>query len=76
MKHESELTTLTISLPWAMREFFEAHAARSGCATASEYMRRLILEAQKGAAQRTWNASSSSRKRASSSHRRTCAKPS
>jgi antitoxin ParD1/3/4 len=51
MKHESELTTLTITLPWAMREFVEAQAAKSGCATASEYMRRLILEAQKRAAQ-------------------------
>jgi antitoxin ParD1/3/4 len=50
MKHESELTTFTISVSWAMREFVEVHAARSGCATASEYMRRLILEAQKRAA--------------------------
>lgn len=51
MNHESEFTTLTISLPWAMREFVEAEAAKSGCAAVSEYMRRLIRDAQTRAAQ-------------------------
>ncbi len=47
MKQESDLTTLNISLPRPQREFVEAEAARSGCTTTSEYMRRLIHEAQK-----------------------------
>jgi len=47
MKPESDLTTLNISLPRPQREFVEAEAARSGCTTTSEYMRRLIHEAQK-----------------------------
>ena len=48
---ESDLTTLNISLPRPQREFVEAEAAKSGCTTTSEYMRRLIHEAQKRAAQ-------------------------
>jgi len=51
MKPESDLTTLNISLPRPQREFVEAEAARSGCTTTSEYMRRLIHEAQKRTAQ-------------------------
>lgn len=51
MKQEGELTTLNVSLPRAQREFVEAQAARSGCTTTSEYVRRLIHEAQKCAAQ-------------------------
>jgi len=47
MKQESDLTTLNISLPRPQREFVEAEAAKSGCTTTSEYMRRLIHEAQK-----------------------------
>lgn len=47
---ESDLTTLNISLPRPQREFVEAEAAKSGCTTTSEYMRRLIHEAQKRAA--------------------------
>lgn len=47
MKPESDLTTLNISLPRPQREFVEAEAARSGCTTISEYMRRLIHEAQR-----------------------------
>lgn len=47
MKQESDLTTLNISLPRPQREFVEAEAARSGCTTTSEYMRRLIHDAQK-----------------------------
>jgi len=51
MKQERDLTTLNISLPRLQREFVEAEAARSGCTTTSEYMRRLIHEAQKRVAQ-------------------------
>lgn len=51
MRQESNLTSLNISLPRPQREFVEAEAARSGCTTASEYVRRLIHEAQKRAAQ-------------------------
>jgi len=48
---DSDLTTLNISLPRPQREFVEAEAAKSGCTTTSEYMRRLIHEAQKRAVQ-------------------------
>ena len=48
---ESDLTTLNISLPRPQREFVEAEAAKSGCTSTSEYVRRLIHEAQKRAVQ-------------------------
>ncbi len=51
MRQASDLTTLNVSLPRPQREFVEAEAARSGCTTTSEYVRRLIHEAQKRAAQ-------------------------
>ena len=51
MKQESDLTTLNISLPRRQREFVETQAARSGCTTTSEYVRRLIHDAQKRAEQ-------------------------
>lgn len=51
MRQESNLTSLNISLPRPQREFVEAEAARSGCTTTSEYVRRLIHDAQKRAAQ-------------------------
>jgi len=51
MKQDSDLTTLNISLPRPQREFVEAEAAKTGCTTTSEYMRRLIHEAQKRADQ-------------------------
>lgn len=50
MRPESDLTTLNVSLPRPQREFVEAEAARSGCTTTSEYVRRLIQDAQKRAA--------------------------
>ena len=50
MKQPNSLTTLNISLPRAQREFVEAEAARCGCTTTSEYVRRLIHEAQTRAA--------------------------
>jgi antitoxin ParD1/3/4 len=46
MKHEVDPTTLNVSLPRAQREFVEAAAARLGCTTTSEYVRRLIHDAQ------------------------------
>lgn len=51
MKRASDLTTLNVSLPRQQREFVEAEAARSGCTTTSEYVRRLIHDAEKRAAQ-------------------------
>ena len=51
MKQESDLTNLNISLPRRQREFVEAQAARSGCTTTSEYVRRLIHDAQQRAEQ-------------------------
>ncbi|MEQ1730768.1 MAG: type II toxin-antitoxin system ParD family antitoxin [Vicinamibacterales bacterium] len=51
MKQEVDLTTLNISLPRTQREFVEAAAARSGCTTTSEYVRRLIHNAQRREAQ-------------------------
>jgi len=42
MGSESELTTMNVSLPRSQREFVVAEAARTGCTTTSEYVRRLI----------------------------------
>lgn len=47
MRQESDLTTLNVSLPRTQREFVEAQAALSGCTTTSEYVRRLIHDAQR-----------------------------
>lgn len=47
MREESDLTSLNVSLPRTQRAFVEAEAARSGCTTSSEYIRRLIHEAQR-----------------------------
>lgn len=41
------MTTVNISLPDEMRSFVEARMAQEGHASASEYVRSLILEAQK-----------------------------
>jgi antitoxin ParD1/3/4 len=51
MRQESHLTTLNVSLLRTQREFVEAEAARSGCTTTSEYVRRLIHDAQRRTAQ-------------------------
>jgi antitoxin ParD1/3/4 len=51
MRQDSDLTTLNVSLPRSQREFVEAEASRSGCTTSSEYIRRLIHDAQRRAAQ-------------------------
>lgn len=46
MKHDVRLTTLNVSLPRGQREFVVVEAARTGCTTTSEYIRRLIREAE------------------------------
>jgi antitoxin ParD1/3/4 len=51
MRHESDLTNLNVSLPRPQREFVEAQSELCGCTTTSEYVRRLIYEAQKRVAQ-------------------------
>ena len=47
MKPDSELTTMNVSLPLSQRKYVEAEAARSGCTTTSEFVRRLIHDAQR-----------------------------
>lgn len=51
MRPESDLTNMNISLPRPQREFVEVEAERTGCTTTSEYVRRLIHEAQRRVAQ-------------------------
>ena len=51
MRQSSDLTNMNISLPRSQREFVEAEAKRCGCTTTSEYVRRLIHEAQRRVAQ-------------------------
>ncbi len=46
MTSDRDLTTMNVSLPRSQREFVEAEAARTGCTTTSEYVRRLIHEAR------------------------------
>lgn len=45
------MTTLNISLPDSMRAFIDEQIAQGGYSTASEYIRDLIRQAQKRAAQ-------------------------
>ena len=45
------MTTLNISLPDSMRAFIEQKVAQGGYSTASEYIRQLVREDQKHAAQ-------------------------
>ena len=46
------MTTMNISLPEEMKAFIEAQMAQEGYASASEYLRTLVREAQKRQAQR------------------------
>ena len=46
------MTTMNISLPEDMKAFVEAQMTQEGYATASEYLRTLIREAQKRRARR------------------------
>ncbi len=45
------MTTMNISLPDSMRAFIEQKIAQGGYSTASEYIRQLVREDQKRAAQ-------------------------
>lgn len=45
------MTTLNISLPESMRAFIDEQIAKGGYSTASEYIRNLIRQDQKQAAQ-------------------------
>ncbi len=45
------MTTLNISLPDSMRTFIEQKVAQGGYSTASEYIRQLVRDDQKRAAQ-------------------------
>jgi antitoxin ParD1/3/4 len=45
------MTTLNISLPEPMRAYVEQQVAQGGYSTASEYIRQLVREDQKRAAQ-------------------------
>ena len=45
------MTTMNISLPDSMRTFIEQKVAQGGYSTASEYVRQLVREDQKRAAQ-------------------------
>ena len=45
------MTTLNISLPDSMRTFIEQKVAQGGYSTASEYIRQLVPDDQKRAAQ-------------------------
>ena len=46
------MTTMNISLPEEMKAFVDAQLAREGYASASEYLRALIREAQRRQAKR------------------------
>lgn len=46
MDPTSELTSMNVSLPRTQKTYVEEQSARTGCSTASEYIRRLIHEDQ------------------------------
>ena len=46
MESTSDLTTMNVSLPRAQKQFIEEQVTKTGCSTASEYVRRLIHEDQ------------------------------
>jgi antitoxin ParD1/3/4 len=50
------MTTMNISLPNEMKAFIEAQTAKEGYASASEYLRALIRDAQKRDAKRELDA--------------------
>ncbi len=51
MSIETKIASLHVSLPKGQRDFVEGEAARTGCTTASEYVRGLIRDAQRARAQ-------------------------
>ncbi|MFY9341819.1 MAG: type II toxin-antitoxin system ParD family antitoxin [Planctomycetota bacterium] len=46
-KDVQDLTSMTVSLPAAQKDYVKEQAAASGCSTPSEYIRRLIHADQK-----------------------------
>lgn len=42
MARANDLTSMTVSLPAAQKDYVRVQAAASGCSTPSEYIRRLI----------------------------------
>lgn len=47
MATDSDLTSFTVSLPRAQKEYLQRQAVATGCSTPSEYVRRLIHADQK-----------------------------
>lgn len=47
MGDKTELTSMTVSLPAAQKDYVREQAAVTGCSTPSEYIRRLIHADQK-----------------------------
>ena len=47
MGDKHELTSMTVSLPSAQKDYVREQAAATGCSTPSEYIRRLIHADQK-----------------------------
>lgn len=47
MASDNDLTSMTVSLPTAQKDYVKEQATASGCSTPSEYIRRLIHADQK-----------------------------
>lgn len=47
MASDNDLTSMTVSLPAAQKDYVKEQASASGCSTPSEYIRRLIHADQK-----------------------------
>lgn len=47
MRGETDLTSMTVSLPASQKAYVKAQAAACGCSTPSEYIRRLIYADQR-----------------------------
>lgn len=47
MSDRNELTSMTVSLPSAQKDYVREQAVATGCSTPSEYIRRLIHADQK-----------------------------
>jgi Arc/MetJ-type ribon-helix-helix transcriptional regulator len=47
MARDNDLTSMTVSLPTAQKDYVKEQATASGCSTPSEYIRRLIHADQK-----------------------------
>jgi len=53
MSGRTELTSMTVSLPTAQKDYVRDRAAATGCSTPSEYVRRLIHADQRATEQET-----------------------